>query len=91
MTHNLQLNKHLPRKNDEVVKYLRDATPLLHAQIEEIHRSFFVETHAEPSKRHELMIRFADGTDWNPGFGRGLYQYSGGAWKKILFHDDMWG
>lgn len=30
----------------------------------------------EPSKRIEGMIRFADGVNWNPGAGRGLYIFA---------------
>ena len=41
------------------------------------------ETHVEPKKVLPLMVRFADGTDWNPdNKGRGLYIYDNG-WKKF--------
>lgn len=40
-------------------------------------------SHAAPGKPREGMIVFADGTDWNPGGGKGAYQYSGGAWVKL--------
>lgn len=39
--------------------------------------------HAAPARPREGMIIFADGTDWNPGGGKGAYQYSGGAWVKL--------
>ena len=28
-------------------------------------------------------IRYADGTNWNPGSGAGIYAYVGGAWTKL--------
>lgn len=28
-------------------------------------------------------VAYADGTNWNPGTGAGLYQYVGGAWSKL--------
>ena len=28
-------------------------------------------------------IRYADGTNWNPGSGIGIYAYIGGAWTKL--------
>ena len=31
----------------------------------------------------EGMTVFADGTNWNPGGGRGLYQRVGTAWVKL--------
>lgn len=39
--------------------------------------------HAAPSKLAEGMVANADGTDWNPGAGAGLYEYVGGAWSKL--------
>jgi hypothetical protein len=29
------------------------------------------------------MVRYADGTNWNPGAGKGLYLYNGTAWTKL--------
>lgn len=39
--------------------------------------------HGEPEKPREGMLVFADGTDWNPGGGRGVYVYSSSAWVKL--------
>ncbi len=41
------------------------------------------ELHAEPERLSAGMVRFADGTDWNPGSGQGLYLYNGSAWVKL--------
>jgi hypothetical protein len=38
---------------------------------------------AEPEHLFDGMVRFADGTNWNPGAGRGVYCYSAGAWVKL--------
>lgn len=38
---------------------------------------------AAPSKKREGMIVFADGTNWNPGTGKGVYAYYSGAWNKL--------
>src|SRR5262245_33006432 len=43
------------------------------------------ETNVEPTKPREGMVAFADGTNWDPGDGRGYYVYSGGAWKILNF------
>lgn len=29
------------------------------------------------------MITYADGTDWDPGSGEGIYAYYGGAWHFL--------
>ncbi len=39
--------------------------------------------HNVPGKPTEGMTRYADGTDWNPGSGAGLYEYRSGAWVKL--------
>jgi hypothetical protein len=36
--------------------------------------------HVEPAKPREGMVVRADGTDWNPGSGAGVYCHSGSAW-----------
>jgi len=39
--------------------------------------------HNEPERLFEGLIACADGTDWNPGSGAGLYLYIGSAWTKL--------
>lgn len=41
--------------------------------------------HVEPNKLQDGDIRYADGTDWNPGSGRGIYFYDSGVpgWVKL--------
>lgn len=36
-----------------------------------------------PKKPREGMIAVADGTNWNPGSGKGYYEYKSGAWVKF--------
>jgi hypothetical protein len=39
--------------------------------------------HAAPKKIVEGMTLIADGTDWNPGAGAGVYTYYDSGWKKL--------
>jgi hypothetical protein len=41
--------------------------------------------HAPPTKLVNGMVRNADGTNWNPGAGRGMYRYdtSVPGWVKL--------
>lgn len=39
--------------------------------------------HAEPLRPREGMIVFADGTNWDPGAGIGVYSFINGAWSKL--------
>jgi len=45
--------------------------------------AFLKVTFAPPLKPREGMIVYADGTTWNPGAGRGTYEYRSGVWQKL--------
>lgn len=36
-----------------------------------------------PAKPREGMVVGADGTNWNPGGGKGVYAYYSGSWNKL--------
>lgn len=36
-----------------------------------------------PSKPRERQVVFADGTNWNPGNGKGVYCYYNSAWHFL--------
>jgi hypothetical protein len=38
---------------------------------------------AEPARREDGDVAYADGTHWNPGSGAGLYERRGAAWHKL--------
>ena len=40
-------------------------------------------THVAPPKPRDGDIRYADGTDWNPGSGVGIYYYKSSAWVLL--------
>lgn len=41
------------------------------------------EWNVEPEKLYNGLVAYADGTNWNPGSGRGVYAYQDGAWVKL--------
>jgi hypothetical protein len=47
--------------------------------------------HQEPSKPQVGDIVYADGTDWNPSSGAGLYLYTGNAWSRVDIPDTQAG
>jgi hypothetical protein len=55
---------------------LKDRVTVLEANI-------FPVFHTAPDKLVEGMVRVADGTDWDPGSGAGIYLYLGGSWTKL--------
>lgn len=44
---------------------------------------YFAPLAAAPAKPREGMIVVADGTNWNPGAGKGAYEYRSGGWAKL--------
>ena len=36
-----------------------------------------------PDKPREGDIRLADGTEWDPGAGQGIYAWYSGSWHKL--------
>lgn len=69
---------------NEVAKWaLRELEKLQHL-VEQGSRFQYDVLHVEPTKPREGMQVYADGTDWNPGSGAGLYVYKSGAWVKVF-------
>jgi|TARA_R110000824_G_scaffold85026_2_gene211569 hypothetical protein len=36
-----------------------------------------------PDKPRNGQLEYADGTDWNPGAGVGIYWFNGSSWTKL--------
>lgn len=73
----------LPAEPKAALTFLDEHQKAINLALQEIQNSFFSVTYAAPARPIEPMIRFADGTSWDPGSGRGLYQYVSGAWVKL--------
>lgn len=41
------------------------------------------ESNSPPNKLIAGMVALADGVNWDPGAGAGVYAYYGGAWNKL--------
>ena len=41
------------------------------------------EWNAVPDKLYNGLVAYADGTNWNPGSGRGVYAYENGSWQLL--------
>jgi hypothetical protein len=71
------------------ISNLEDLTSAVQSELNKIsavlqeHRVIVNMIAVEPAKPQELELVCADGTNWNPGHGRGLYIYLDGNWKKV--------
>lgn len=81
----------LPTDVGGALPYLNELILQLQNAVDEVNRSFFTITYSEPDKPRNLMIRFADGTEWDPGMGAGLYQYREDTDEWVPMSVQQWG
>lgn len=75
---------HPPTNSDEGLYTYNEVTKIFDWMRQPIMPSFRIEiTNVEPSKPDDGDVYYADGVNWNPGAGRGLYAYVSGAWTKL--------
>lgn len=68
----------------DMATFLRQELDKIAQAIESQSESLSLKTlHAAPTKYRDGTIVKADGTDWNPGSGSGLYVYRDAAWHFL--------
>ena len=55
----------------------------LRYRVAELERAMLVTSYAPPVKPNDPMLRIADGVQWNPGSGKGIYLWQSGSWVKL--------
>ena len=50
---------------------------------EGVERVSLVKLNVEPEKKEDGQVEYADGTNWNPGSGAGVYFWNGTTWKFL--------
>lgn len=73
----------VPTQPEELSSYLQDELRRVSETINNIAAGNLDVSHVAPDKPREGDIRYADGTDWNPGTGSGVYVYGGSSWIKL--------
>jgi len=74
----------VPANPEDISAYLQSELDKLSGIISNIADGHFDTSNVAPSKPRAGDIRYADGTNWNPGSGEGVYVYlSTGAWSKL--------
>ena len=74
-----------PKDPDDIPAYLAKIIPLLQQALvnPEMDTLKVTVSHTVPPRLEEGVVAYADGTNWNPGSGAGLYVYVSGSWSKI--------
>lgn len=71
----------VPTDVEDLPQYLAQAMPALQEALNnlgDVQRALNV----EPAKPREGDLRYADGSDWDPGSGAGLYRFTAGSWVR---------
>jgi hypothetical protein len=72
------------RNVEELRQWIEDELGSLAQAFNELSRVIeLTPVHKAPDLIRDGMIIFADGTNFNPGAGRGTYERKAGAWVKL--------
>ena len=74
-----------PSSGEDLRAWFRDELQHIADALSELETDTILlkEWNAEPDKLYNGLVAYADGTNWNPGGGRGVYAYENGAWVKL--------
>ena len=72
-----------PTGSEDFQKWVQQELQKVEASFSSLDFVILKETNVAPTKPKAGMIRFADGTNWDPGSGIGFYGYHSGAWNKL--------
>ena len=71
----------VPKDPEQLQSFLQNELIKIQQVIEQI--NIFEVYHVEPTKPQDGMVVYADGTDWNPSSGEGLYVYYNSGWNSL--------
>lgn len=66
-----------------LARYVQNETQRIGDAIDFGHARSIEFLHVPPQKPFEGLTVGADGTNWNPGAGKGVYTYYSGTWNKL--------
>lgn len=67
----------------DIWEYMRREFERIEATFNESDFLKLKELNEEPIRPRDGLTVLADGTNWNPGSGQGVYTYYAGSWKKL--------
>lgn len=73
----------VPTDPADLPRFLREEFDKLAAAISTLAAGHLDKTYVAPAKPRDGDLRYADGTSWNPGGGKGLYMHDGTAWVLV--------
>lgn len=73
----------VPRDSKSLQRFLQDEFKKIQNAVNAVALGHLDETHVSPAKPRTGDLRIADGTNWNPGSGSGMYFYQDSAWNFL--------
>ena len=73
----------LPLRIDDLANYIHGELHRISAAFGRVESIQLVELNEAPDKPRDGMIILADGTNFDPGSGQGMYGRINGAWVKL--------
>lgn len=70
-----------PTDDARLREYIQKELLKISDTIDQIH--LHEKSYKAPAKPQDGQVEFADGTNWNPGSGEGLYAYYNSTWNKL--------
>lgn len=68
---------------DQLLRHVKEELRKISQDFERTSGLQFQVLHVAPAKPREGLLVVADGTDWDPGSGAGMYLYIGAVWTKL--------
>jgi hypothetical protein len=73
----------LPGRSQDLPAYLAVELERIASALRALANGHIDMSYRPPDKPRDGDIRLADGTEWDPGAGAGVYAWYGGAWRKL--------
>lgn len=73
----------VPRDSKSLQRFLQDEFKKIQNAVNAVALGHLDETHVSPAKPRTGDLRIADGTNWNPGSGSGMYFYQDSTWNFL--------
>ena len=72
-----------PNDPAQLPLFLTQELTKLQAAIQALAAGHLDQSNVAPGKPRDGDLRYADGSNWNPGSGEGFYGYYGGSWHLL--------
>lgn len=72
-----------PADPQQLQRFLREELAKISVAVNRVADGYDSVTYVEPDKPRDGMRRNADGVQWDPGSGKGLYRFDGVAWNFL--------